>query len=382
MESLDIVGPKRILDKIDFQRDALGITRNDISLITGIPYSTLINNFQKNKIPKFNELYKISLILGITIDDLLSTDETEHISKNNILYWAQYHPRKNFSNTFLKKIPDKIAIARTFKTLSELSEPEAALSYEDLSNKKINQLKFFCFYHSITMNEVDDLFIFQKESERINNFFSNANDKDLTLHDYIIGQNQLLCSLWSYQYIAVQNLWRHIDSIVPKKFKNLSAFLKETKLNSQTYARYLHAAHEKSTPGTDTVMRACTLLNIEDIDSAIRSYLPQVPNDGYNPLMPLGIKPHDIENNNLKDNLKSLPYLAMFYDCLFALGFDDLKAIALQIQSSINCGYDNADTIKGFSEFDSINASFSNDESYVPSIKLKNAVEKTENSGR
>ena len=47
------------------------------------------------------------------------------------------------------------------------------------------------------MNEVDDLFIFQKESERINNFFSNANDKDLTLHDYIIGQNQLLCSLWS-----------------------------------------------------------------------------------------------------------------------------------------------------------------------------------------
>ena len=92
--------------------------------------------------------------------------------------------------------------------------------------------------------------------------------------------------------------------------------------------------------------------------------------------MSLGIKPHDIEDNNLKDNLKSLPYLAMFYDCLFALGFDDLKAIAIQIQSSINCGYDNADTIKGFSEFDSINASLSNDESYVPSIKLKKAVEK------
>ena len=45
-----------------------------------------------------------------------------------------------FSNTFLKKIPDKIAIARTFKALSELSEPEAALCYENLSNKKIDQL--------------------------------------------------------------------------------------------------------------------------------------------------------------------------------------------------------------------------------------------------
>ena len=78
-------------------------------------------------------------------------------------------------------------------------------------------------------------------------------------------------------------------------------------------------------------MKVCSLLGIDDIDGAIRSKLPDIPAESSNPYQKAGLIPHEIENDALRNNLKSLPYLAMFFDAFFSLNYNTLLGIYNQI---------------------------------------------------
>lgn len=68
-EKLDVVA---IMKRIENQQKFLNMTRQDLMAITDIPYATLTSCIQKNTLPRFNDLYLISLAIGIPIDTLLS----------------------------------------------------------------------------------------------------------------------------------------------------------------------------------------------------------------------------------------------------------------------------------------------------------------------
>ena len=337
----DLLNAKTILKRMETQREMMGMTRQDISYLTDIPYSTLTNNFQKHKIPMFDDLYRISLSIGMPVDELVSEDEPAYsLNKDNMLYWKEFIPSHSFSGTFIQAFPDKVALARTFNAMAQKSDPFQTLGHNNHKQKSIDDLRFLCIFHTLTTYEVDSIFLFMKMSQLVNDFFSNTNpDNPLTLYDYRTAQEEMALSLWAFPCMSVQNLFQVINEKFPSKFPNLSAFLKEAKLNSQTYGKYLKASEQSSTPGTDTVYRICKLLDIRDIDNTIRSLLPDIPSESDNVGIPAGILPHAIEDEVLMETLKPLPYLAMFYDCVFSLSYDMLWEIALQIYSALSHPY-------------------------------------------
>lgn len=331
---------KTVLTRLEKQRESMGMTRFDISMQTGVPYATITNSFSKQKTLKFNDLYLLSIDLGIPVDNLISEKESDYKSnKDNILYWKEQYPHRYFEDSLLFRIPDKIAISKTLAALSQNLDIPLTLRM-DVMNKDINQLKLYIFYHFLSLGDMDSLFIFSLMGKHIRDFFSIPAKGDAnTLYDLFMAENLLSISLWGYPYMAVQNLWVSIDQAIPNRYFTKSQFLKEAALNSQTYKRYLEASKESSTPGIETVKRSCSLVGINDIDSAIRSKLPEIPSSSSTSGISFGILPHAIENRALAKNLKTLPYLAMFFDALFSLNYDSLFEIALQINSALNHPY-------------------------------------------
>lgn len=331
---------KTVLTRLEKQRESMGMTRFDISMQTGVPYATITNSFSKQKTLKFNDLYLLSIDLGIPVDNLISEKESDYKSnKDNILYWKEQYPHRYFEDSLLFRIPDKIAISKTLAALSQDLDIPLTLRM-DVMNKDINQLKLYIFYHFLSLGDMDSLFIFSLMGKHIRDFFSISAKGDAnTLYALFMAENLLSISLWGYPYMAVQNLWMTIDQAIPNRYFTKSQFLKEAALNSQTYKRYLEASKESSTPGIETVKRSCSLVGINDIDSAIRSKLPEIPSSSSTSGISFGILPHAIETRALAKNLKTLPYLAMFFDALFSLNYDSLFEIALQINSALNHPY-------------------------------------------
>ena len=107
-----------ILEAIDTQQKLLNMSRQDICALTGIPYSTFTGAIQKKKLPRFNELYLISLAIGLPIDLLLQAPISHDFDQSNIRYWLRYMPEGEIRR-FLVRFPDKVAIAKTFKALSD-----------------------------------------------------------------------------------------------------------------------------------------------------------------------------------------------------------------------------------------------------------------------
>ena len=118
----ELLNAKTILKRMETQREMMGMTRQDISYLTDIPYSTLTNNFQKNKVPMFDDLYRMSLSIGMPMDELVSEEEPAYsLNKDNMLYWKEFTPSRSFSETFIQAFPDKVALARTFNAMAQKS---------------------------------------------------------------------------------------------------------------------------------------------------------------------------------------------------------------------------------------------------------------------
>lgn len=320
-----------IVGSIEQQQKKLNMTRQDLTAITDIPYATLTSCIQKNKLLRFNDLYLISLAIGMPIDELLSPSKHIKGSTNNILYWQKYMS-EGVSRRYLLRFPDKVAISKTIASLSkDINLFTFFLPPKEIT-KSIEDFKATIFFHTLCMDDIFSIFHFADMVNKINDFYSITSDEPLVIIDYFLANSQMAASLWGYPFLAVQNLWRSIDDIVSEKYVTLSAFLKDAGINSLTYSKYLNACSSHASPETETVWRVCSLLGIDDIDGAIRSKLPEIPSQSSNPYQKVGLIPHTVEDPSLKENLKSLPYLAMFFDSLFSLSYNVLSDIYYKIQ--------------------------------------------------
>lgn len=327
MEKLDAVA---IMKAIESQQKNLNMTRQDLMAITDIPYATLTSCIQKNTLPRFNDLYLISLAIGIPIDALLSGRPTDANIKGNIMYWRP-HVSSGIPRRYLLRFPDKTAISKTIAALLEgvspfvLSLPPAEIS------KSKEELKAAIFFNLLFMDDIFSIFQFADMVKEINKFYVVKQDEAPTIVDYFLANSQMATSLWGYPYLAVQNLWQVVHELIPNRYTSVNAFLKDAGINSQTYNKYLNACTSHASPGTETVLKVCSLLGIDDIDGAIRSKLPDIPAESSNPYQKVGLIPHEIENTALRNNLKPLPYLAMFFDAFFSLSYNTILRIYNQI---------------------------------------------------
>lgn len=331
-KTLDVVA---ILEAIDTQQKLLNMSRQDICALTGIPYSTFTGAIQKKKLPRFNELYLISLAIGLPIDLLLKAPIKFDHDLRNICAWIEYMPKGEIRR-FLVRFPDKVSIAKTFKAFSDgltsffLLLPPA----EEIKNKE--DMKVGSLFNLLSMDEFYSFFSYAHMVDAINDSFGVKHEETLCVTDYYNSGKQLAATLWGYPNIAVEYLWKRVEELIPTKYSYTSAFLKDAGINSVTHSRYLNASKEEASPGVETVVKVCSLLGIDDIDGAIRSRLPEIVEKSDNSYQKLGIIPHQIENKSLKENLKSLPYLAMFADMLFNLSYPTIEKIYLEVYKAAN----------------------------------------------
>lgn len=327
-EKLDVAA---IMKRIENQQKFLNMTRQDLMAITDIPYATITSCVQKNTLPRFNDLYLISLAIGIPIDTLLSGMTTDKNLKGDIMWWRP-HVSQGIPRRYLLRFPDKIAISKTIEALVEgVSIFVLSLPTADISKTK-EELKAAIFFNLLFMDDIFSIFQFSDMVKEINKFFVVKTDETPTIVDYFLANSQMATSLWGYPYLAVQNLWQVVHELIPTRYTSVNAFLKYAGINSQTYNKYLNACTSHASPGIETVLKVCSLLGIDDIDEAIRSKLPDIPSTSSNPYQKAGLIPHEIENAALREHLKPLPYLAMFFDAFFSLSYNTLLEIYNQIQ--------------------------------------------------
>ena len=74
-------------------------------------------------------------------------------------------------------------------------------------------------------------------------------------------------------------------------------------------------------------MKAMKLLDIDNVDKAIRSRIPETFNEYSNSDISLYVYFDTMSDETLKADLKTVPYLAQFMDAIFVLGFKDLVQI-------------------------------------------------------
>ena len=319
------------MKRIENQQKFLNMTRQDLMAITDIPYATITSCVQKNTLPRFNDLYLISLAIGIPIDTLLTGRTTGANIMGNIMYWRP-HVSLGIPRRYLLRFPDKVAISKTIAALVEENSPFVLSLPPAEISKSMEELKAAIFFNLLFMDDIFSIFQFADMVKEINKFFVVKSDEAPTIVDYFLANSQMATSLWGYPYLAVQNLWQVVHELIPTRYTSVNAFLKHAGINSQTYSKYLNACTSHASPGTETVLKVCSLLGIDDIDGAIRSKLPDIPAESSNPYQKAGLIPHEIENDALRNNLKPLPYLAMFFDAFFSLSYNTLLEIYNQIQ--------------------------------------------------
>ena len=271
---------------------------------------------------------------------------------------------------FLVLFPDKVAISKMFKAFSDdltahfLFLPPAVV----IKNKE--EMKAASLFNLFTMDEFYSFFCYSHMVDAINGFYGVKQEETLCITDYYNSGKQLAATLWGYPNIAVEYLWAHVEELIPTKYPNTSAFLKEVGINSVTHARYLCASQEEASPGVETVVKVCSLLGIDDIYGAIRAKLPEIVEKSDNSYQKLGIIPHQIENKAVKDNLKSLPYLAMFADMLFSLSYPVIEKIYSEVYKAATTHPKSSESLRKLPFFQDPP---SQDNPYILPSPLKNA---------
>ena len=199
-ELLDVAA---IMDAIDKQQKLLNMSRQDVCALTGIPYSTFTGALQKKKLPRFNELYLISLAIGLPIDSLIKAPHISDMDKDNISFWLRYMPEGEIRR-FLVRFPDKVALVRTFKALSESISEHFLLLPPTYVIKNKDDMKAGMLFNLLSMDEFYSFFCYAHMVDAINEFCAIKQDEPLCVTDYYNSGKQLAASLWVFPNLAVE----------------------------------------------------------------------------------------------------------------------------------------------------------------------------------
>ena len=351
-----------ILSRIDKQRELLHLSRNDVASVAGINQLSFLNNFKKHKIPKFNDLYRISNALGIKFDTLVAEKEPEYLTdKNNIIYWTTLTDKDILQNSQLLQNSDKNAIVRAFNSLSKgldagnlIRNPETAVTSDEY--------RFCIFYEFLCAEEIDGLFLMNEIIHIIRKALG-VDDSRISTFRLRIVFYEMAISLWQYSYLPVAAIWQTIDDKISSRYDFKSKFYKDSGISSRSYSEYQDATTTMASPSTDTMMKAMKLLDIDEVDEAIRFRIPETFGEYSNSDISLYVYFNTMSDEMLKADLKTVPYLAQFMDAIFSLGFKDLAQIKNLTDAAARNPYSN------FSSDKSATTRTPDDAEHVPTNK-------------
>lgn len=335
----------KILSRIDKQREMLHLSRNEVASIAGINQLSFINNFKKHKVPKFNDLYRISNAIGITFDSLVAENDPEYLlDKNNIVYWLSLTDKETSSSSQLMQNSDKNAIVRAFNSLSKgldagnlIRNPESAVTSDEY--------RFSIFYEFLRAEEVDGLFLMSEIIHVLNKAFG-VEDFQMSTFSLQMSFYEMAISLWLHSYLPVAAIWQTIDDRISSRYDFKSQFYKDSGISSRSYSEYQNATTTMASPSTDTMLKVMKLLEIDNIDEAIRSAIPETIEEP--PLSSIGfyVNYEPVTDEILKATLKTVPSLALFINGIFSLGFKDLARIKNLTDAAVRNPYSNFNSNK------------------------------------
>lgn len=315
-----------ILNRIDKQREFLHLSRNDVASVAGINQLSFINNFKKHKIPKFNDLYRISNALGITFDTLVAEKEPEYLTdKNNVIYWTTLTEKDTLPNSQLMQNSDKNAIVRAFNSLSEGLDAGNLIRNPETAGTS-DEYRFCIFYEFLRAEEVDGLFLMSEIIHVLNKAFG-VEDFQISTFSLQMAFYEMANSLWLHSYIPVASIWQTIDDKISSRYDFKSNFYKDSGISSRSYSEYQDATTTMASPSTDTMLKILKLLDIDNVDEAIRSRIPETFDVPPSSNISFYVNYEPVINETLKASLKTVPFLALFMNAIFSLGFKDLARI-------------------------------------------------------
>lgn len=329
-----------ILNRIDKQREFLHLSRNDVASVAGINQLSFINNFKKHKIPKFNDLYRISNALGITFDTLVAEKEPEYLTdKNNVIYWTTLTEKDTLPNSQLMQNSDKNAIVRAFNSLSEGLDAGNLIRNPETAGTS-DEYRFCIFYEFLRAEEVDGLFLMSEIIHVLNKAFG-VEDFQISTFSLQMAFYEMANSLWLHSYLPVASIWQTIDDKISSRYDFKSNFYKDSGISSRSYSEYQDATTTMASPSTDTMLKILKLLDIDNVDEAIRSRIPETFDAPSLSNISFYVNYEPMTNETLKATLKTVPSLAQFMNGIFSLGFKDLARIKNLTDAAVRNPYSN-----------------------------------------
>lgn len=136
-------------------------------------------------------------------------------------------------------------------------------------------------------------------------------------------------SLWLHSYLPVASIWQTIDDKISSRYDFKSNFYKDSGISSRSYSEYQDATTTMASPSTDTMLKILKLLDIDNVDEAIRSRIPETFDAPSLSNISFYVNYEPMTNETLKTTLKTVPSLAQFMNGIFSLGFKDLARIKI-----------------------------------------------------
>lgn len=312
-----------ILEKIEAQRKALGLSRTDLVLQTGMKYQTYASIFRRRKIPKFNDLYGICNCLGLPIDALIYDLDQDYEAPTDILYWVdRFNGGELDSTSILARVPDKEGVARMFMHLDAIPAENA----QDRDAKTLIVRLMF-------MDEMDFLFLY---INHIRPLFM-ASDHIDTGFRLSLREHSLLSDIYVHEYSrlflrgdtarrprpADAYLWEEIVRAVEEDGVDKKDMFAKTGISPALYSTYKQRSrkygqaerigNDRLSPYTETMASIFEHLGLSGMEDIIRA-----DHTGGQEGCPDNEMPDAM--TVVRKDLCSMPYLAQFLSALCTSG--------------------------------------------------------------
>ena len=320
-----------ILSKIEKQTSLLRMNTKDVAALADILHVSYIGNFRKVKTPMFTDLYKISLAIGMPIDQILDPEsKTPEENPLNILHWFKGYEDKLHQSSFIAAIEDKVAVAGFMNSLqqriNETNDLQDILRLEIIRKLLLLNEADFLF----VANNIADLMPYLRENEP-------AYKTKTNLYSVWNSMKDLPKSVWHPKNTVAHFLWETVERKLPDFYQNRTQFLRASGISTKSYNEYKNGESVSSSPTTDTTIKVCNLLSIDSLDEAVRGNMAALPEKSEFAIRDANgaIKPYSISIPGIKEHLKTLPSLAIYIDQVLSLNANDLHFIHQIISEAI-----------------------------------------------
>ena len=320
--------PSDILSKIDERLSLLSLSRRELSFQADIKEATLLNSYAKEKIPSFQDLYRIANAIGIPFDTLITGEEDDSMWSNDYLYWKE-EGEKLFSEngyslspeSLMVVFPDKIALTNLLNALS-------------VKTGEMDKKRFSIVLHLLSLEQPDLLFFLNMITrEYLSKYYRSQFEYRIV--SSLCGQFiELMAMLSSYCFrkrnSVIHNFMKAVDDLIPSSaIRNKTTFQQGTGISAVSYRTYMTEKEKSLSPSVATIVKAATTLNISSIDDAVRGEVEPLQEQliTNNLMVKNTITLPAAESNTawlsasiILKELKTVPSFAKFLSQLFFLG--------------------------------------------------------------